>query len=163
MRRNNSGTDEVDRMLDMGFSDAIDEVIRFAPETRQVDVIVFSNPPDAIAAISGRALLQRFSIRIEIDTVDALLAIEQQSSETSAHEKFRCCYKRCLAAPAVLRGVLYQKDCQPFVMRLGIEKRVGAPRRFCSPRPATRRWCVFANGSARILVATDAAARGARH
>jgi ATP-independent RNA helicase DbpA len=27
--------DEADRMLDMGFSDAIDEVIRFAPADRQ--------------------------------------------------------------------------------------------------------------------------------
>ncbi len=33
--------DEADRMLDMGFSDAIDEVIRFEPATP--DVVVFSN------------------------------------------------------------------------------------------------------------------------
>ncbi len=86
--------DEADRMLDMGFSDAIDEVIRFAPETRQT--LLFSATwPDAIAAISGR--VQQQPIRIEIDTVDALPAIEQQFFETSAHEKFRC-YKRCLAS-----------------------------------------------------------------
>ncbi|EBQ9284975.1 ATP-dependent RNA helicase DbpA, partial [Salmonella enterica subsp. enterica serovar Weltevreden] len=41
--------DEADRMLAMGFSDAIDEVIRFAPETRQT--LLFSATwPDAIAA-----------------------------------------------------------------------------------------------------------------
>ena len=45
--------DEADRMLDMGFSDAIDEVIRFAPATRQT--LLFSATwPEAIAAISGR-------------------------------------------------------------------------------------------------------------
>jgi ATP-independent RNA helicase DbpA len=46
--------DEADRMLDMGFSDAIDEVIRFAPADRQT--LLFSATwPEAIAAISGRA------------------------------------------------------------------------------------------------------------
>lgn len=45
--------DEADRMLDMGFSDAIDEVIRFAPADRQT--LLFSATwPEAIAAISGR-------------------------------------------------------------------------------------------------------------
>ena len=45
--------DEADRMLDMGFSDAIDEVIRFAPAQRQT--LLFSATwPEAIAAISGR-------------------------------------------------------------------------------------------------------------
>ncbi|MDW4598079.1 DEAD/DEAH box helicase, partial [Escherichia coli] len=45
--------DEADRMLDMGFSDAIDDVIRFAPASRQT--LLFSATwPEAIAAISGR-------------------------------------------------------------------------------------------------------------
>ncbi|MBA2138224.1 DEAD/DEAH box helicase, partial [Salmonella enterica subsp. houtenae serovar 44:z36,[z38]:-] len=40
--------DEADRMLDMGFSDAIDEVIRFAPAARQT--LLFSATwPEAIA------------------------------------------------------------------------------------------------------------------
>lgn len=76
--------DEADRMLDMGFSDAIDEVIRFAPATRQT--LLFSATwPEAIAAISGR--VQKNPLTIEIDTVDALPAIEQQFFETSQHGK----------------------------------------------------------------------------
>lgn len=75
--------DEADRMLDMGFSDAIDEVIRFAPATRQT--LLFLPPPEAIAAISGR--VQKNPLTIEIDTVDALPAIEQQFFETSQHGK----------------------------------------------------------------------------
>ncbi len=76
--------DEADRMLDMGFSDAIDEVIRFAPADRQT--LLFSATwPAAIAAISGR--VQRNPQTIEIDTVDALPAIEQQFFEVSRHGK----------------------------------------------------------------------------
>jgi ATP-independent RNA helicase DbpA len=76
--------DEADRMLDMGFSDAIDEVIRFAPADRQT--LLFSATwPEAIAAISGR--VQKNPLTIEIDSVDALPAIEQQFFETSQQGK----------------------------------------------------------------------------
>lgn len=85
--------DEADRMLDMGFSDAIDEVIRYAPAARQT--LLFSATwPDTIAAISGR--VQQQPVHIEIDTVDALPAIEQHFFDISTNEKFRCC-KGCLA------------------------------------------------------------------
>lgn len=76
--------DEADRMLDMGFSDAIDDVIRFAPASRQT-LLFSATSPEAIAAISGR--VQRNPLTIEIDTVDALPAIEQQFFETSSHGK----------------------------------------------------------------------------
>ncbi len=56
--------DEADRMLYMGFSDAFDDVIRFAPASRQT--LLFSATwPEAIAAISGR--VQRDPLAIEID------------------------------------------------------------------------------------------------
>lgn len=84
--------DEADRMLDMGFSDAIDEVIRFAPATRQT--LLFLPPPEAIAAISGR--VQKNPLTIEIDTVDALPAIEQQFFETSQQGKIPL-LQNCLA------------------------------------------------------------------
>jgi ATP-independent RNA helicase DbpA len=86
--------DEADRMLDMGFSDAIDEVIRFAPADRQT--LLFSATwPAAIAAISGR--VQRNPQTIEIDTVDALPAIEQQFFEVSRHGKIAL-LQRCSAS-----------------------------------------------------------------
>ncbi len=71
-------------MLDMGFSDAIDDVIRFAPASRQT--LLFSATwPEAIAAISGR--VQRDPLAIEIDSTDALPPIEQQFYETSSKGK----------------------------------------------------------------------------
>lgn len=83
--------DEADRMLDMGFSDAIDEVIRFAPASRQT-LLFSATRPEAIAAISGR--VQQNPLTIEIDTVDALPAIEQQFLKPPHTAKFRCC-KSC--------------------------------------------------------------------
>jgi ATP-independent RNA helicase DbpA len=81
-------------MLDMGFSEAIDEVIRFAPAERQT--LLFSATwPEAIAAISGR--VQNHPLTIEIDSVDALPAIEQQFLKPPSAEKSRCC-KRCSAS-----------------------------------------------------------------
>ncbi|SQC92374.1 ATP-independent RNA helicase dbpA [Cedecea neteri] len=72
--------DEADRMLDMGFADAIDEVIAHAPAKRQT--LLFSATwPAAIAAISGR--IQRDPQTIEIDTVDELPSVEQQFYEVS--------------------------------------------------------------------------------
>ncbi len=70
-------------MLDMGFSDAIDDVIRFAPASRQH--FCFRQRPEAIAAISGR--VQRDPLAIEIDSTDALPPIEQQFYETSSKGK----------------------------------------------------------------------------
>ncbi len=77
--------DEADRMLDMGFSDAIDEVIRFAPATRQT-LLFSATGREAIAAISGR--VQRDPQTIEIDTVDALPAVEQQFFEVSSGQNW---------------------------------------------------------------------------
>ncbi|VEA76946.1 ATP-dependent RNA helicase [Salmonella enterica subsp. arizonae] len=135
--------DEADRMLDMGFSDAIDEVIRFAPAARQT--LLFSATwPEAIAAISSR--VQQQPMCIEIDTVDALPAIEQQFFETSTHEKFRCC-KRCLAnisQPPVWCFAIPKKIVRPFVMRLMRQgKAHWRSTAIWNNATATRRWYVF--------------------
>ncbi|MDU1358596.1 MAG: DEAD/DEAH box helicase, partial [Citrobacter freundii] len=103
--------DEADRMLDMGFSDAIDDVIRFAPASRQT--LLFSATwPEAIAAISGR--VQQNPLTIEIDTVDALPAIEQQFFETSSHGKIPLLQK-LLSQHQPASCVVFcntKKDCQ---------------------------------------------------
>lgn len=78
----------------------------------------FQQPPEAIAAISGR--VQQQPIRIEIDTVDALPAIEQQFFETSAHEKISL-LQTLLSQHQPASCVVFcntKKIVRPFVMRL---------------------------------------------
>ncbi|HFG8671825.1 TPA: ATP-dependent RNA helicase [Salmonella enterica subsp. enterica serovar Weltevreden] len=128
--------DEADRMLDMGFS-------------------------DAIAAISGR--VQQQPIRIEIDTVDALPAIEQQFFETSAHEKISL-LQTLLSQHQPASCVVFcntKKDCQAVCDALNaVGQSALALHGDLEQRDRDQTLVRFANGSARILVATDVAARG---
>ncbi|EIM9324085.1 ATP-dependent RNA helicase [Salmonella enterica] len=148
------------RLLDMGFSDAIDEVIRFAPATRQT--LLFSATwPETIAAISGR--VQQQPIRIEIDTVDALPAIEQQFFETSAQGKISL-LQTLLSQHQPASCVVFcntKKDCQAVCDALNAAGQSAlALHGDLEQRDRDQTLVRFANGSARILVATDVAARG---
>ncbi|WP_313123760.1 ATP-dependent RNA helicase DbpA [Pseudescherichia sp.] len=152
--------DEADRMLDMGFSDAIDEVIRFAPASRQT--LLFSATwPDAIAAISGR--VQRSPQTIEIDTVDALPAVEQQFFEISRQGKIGLLQK-LLSQHQPASCVVFcntKKDCQEVCDALNEAGQDAlALHGDLEQRDRDRTLVRFANGSARVLVATDVAARG---
>ena len=152
--------DEADRMLDMGFSEAIDEVIRFAPESRQT--LLFSATwPEAIAAISGR--VQRNPLSIEIDSVDALPAIEQQFFETSAHGKIPL-LQTLLSQHQPASCVVFcntKKDCQAVCDALNEAGQSAlALHGDLEQRDRDHTLVRFANGSARVLVATDVAARG---
>ncbi|HAV1896313.1 TPA: ATP-dependent RNA helicase DbpA [Enterobacter hormaechei subsp. steigerwaltii] len=152
--------DEADRMLDMGFSDAIDEVIRFAPATRQT--LLFSATwPEAIAAISGR--VQKNPLTIEIDTVDALPAIEQQFFETSQQGKIPLLQK-LLSQNQPASCVVFcntKKDCQAVCDALNDAGQSALSLHGdLEQRDRDQTLVRFANGSARVLVATDVAARG---
>lgn len=152
--------DEADRMLDMGFSDAIDEVIRFAPASRQT--LLFSATwPEAIAAISGR--VQRSPQTIEIDTVDALPAVEQQFFEVSRQGKIGLLQK-LLSQHLPASCVVFcntKKDCQEVCDALNdAGQEALALHGDLEQRDRDRTLVRFANGSARVLVATDVAARG---
>ncbi|HCM9548360.1 ATP-dependent RNA helicase DbpA [Enterobacter hormaechei subsp. xiangfangensis] len=152
--------DEADRMLDMGFSDAIDEVIRFAPATRQT--LLFSATwPEAIAAIRGR--VQKNPLTIEIDTVDALPAIEQQFFETSQQGKIPLLQK-LLSQHQPASCVVFcntKKDCQAVCDALNDAGQSALSLHGdLEQRDRDQTLVRFANGSARVLVATDVAARG---
>lgn len=152
--------DEADRMLDMGFSEAIDEVIRFAPESRQT--LLFSATwPEAIAAISGR--VQRNPLSIEIDSVDALPAIEQQFFETSTHGKIPL-LQTLLSQHQPASCVVFcntKKDCQAVCDALNEAGQSAlALHGDLEQRDRDQTLVRFANGSTRVLVATDVAARG---
>ncbi|MCU2370107.1 ATP-dependent RNA helicase DbpA [Enterobacter hormaechei subsp. oharae] len=152
--------DEADRMLDMGFSDAIDEVIRFAPATRQT--LLFSATwPEAIAAISGR--VQKNPLTIEIDAVDALPAIKQQFFESSQQGKIPLLQK-LLSQHQPASCVVFcntKKDCQAVCDALNDAGQSALSLHGdLEQRDRDQTLVRFANGSARVLVATDVAARG---
>ncbi|MGX5053047.1 ATP-dependent RNA helicase DbpA [Enterobacter asburiae] len=152
--------DEADRMLDMGFSDAIDEVIRFAPADRQT--LLFSATwPEAIAAISSR--VQKNPLTIEIDSVDALPAIEQQFFETSQQGKIPLLQK-LLSQHQPASCVVFcntKKDCQAVCDALNAAGQSALSLHGdLEQRDRDQTLVRFANGSARVLVATDVAARG---
>lgn len=147
-------------MLDMGFSDAIDEVIRFAPDDRQT--LLFSATwPEAIAAISGR--VQKNPLTIEIDSVDALPAIEQQFFETSQQGKIPLLQK-LLSQHQPASCVVFcntKKDCQAVCDALNAAGQSALSLHGdLEQRDRDQTLVRFANGSARVLVATDVAARG---
>lgn len=152
--------DEADRMLDMGFSDAIDQIIDKAPSRRQT--LLFSATwPEAIAAISAR--VQRDPQTIEIDTVDALPAIDQQFYEVSRRGKIGL-LQSLLSQHQPASCVVFcntRKDCQEVCDALNdAGQEALALHGDMEQRDRDQTLVRFANGSARVLVATDVAARG---
>ncbi|RPH31019.1 ATP-dependent RNA helicase DbpA [Buttiauxella warmboldiae] len=152
--------DEADRMLDMGFADAIDEVIGHAPQDRQT--LLFSATwPTAIASISSR--VQRAPETIEIDSVDELPAVEQQFYEISRSGKISLLQK-LLSKHQPASCVVFcntKKDCQAVCDALTESNQsVLALHGDMEQRDRDQTLVRFANGSSRVLVATDVAARG---
>lgn len=152
--------DEADRMLDMGFADDIDEVISHAPVNRQT--LLFSATwPEAIAAISHR--IQRAPLTIEIDAVDELPAVEQQFYEVSRSGKIDLLQK-LLSREQPASCVVFcntKKDCQTVCDALNdCGQSALALHGDMEQRDRDQALVRFANGSSRVLVATDVAARG---
>ncbi|ELM3657870.1 ATP-dependent RNA helicase DbpA [Edwardsiella piscicida] len=152
--------DEADRMLDMGFADALDEVISWAPEKRQT--LLFSATwPVEIAAISRR--IQRDPLTIEIDTHGELPAVEQRFYEVSRGGKVGL-LQTLLSQYQPASCVVFcntKKDCQAVYDALeGSEQSVLALHGDMEQRDRDQTLVRFANGSSRVLVATDVAARG---
>ncbi|QCT21659.1 ATP-dependent RNA helicase DbpA [Jejubacter calystegiae] len=152
--------DEADRMLDMGFADAIDEVITHAPAQRQT--LLFSATwPQAIAAISQR--IQRSPQTIEIDAVDELPAVEQRFYEVPRSGKIAL-LQQLLSREQPASCVVFcntKKDCQAVCDALNESCQSAlALHGDMEQRDRDQTLVRFANGSSRVLVATDVAARG---
>ncbi|WP_437891173.1 ATP-dependent RNA helicase DbpA [Phytobacter sp. V91] len=152
--------DEADRMLDMGFSDAIVEILGHAPADRQT--LLFSATwPEGIAAISTR--FQREPLNIEIDSVDALPAVEQQFFEVSRRQKIPLLLS-LLSKHQPASCVVFcntKKDCQEVCDALNEQRQSAlALHGDMEQRDRDQTLVRFANGSSRVLVATDVAARG---
>jgi ATP-dependent RNA helicase DbpA len=152
--------DEADRMLDMGFEEAIDDIVKRISKHHQT-LLFSATYPDDIRTMSGR--VQRDPVTVTADEAHAVPTIEQRLVEVEpaqkadvlarilSHEKPEAMLVFCnmrkdtesLAAELdrrgfsalALHGDLEQRDRDEVLVR-------------------------FANHSCSILVATDVAARG---
>lgn len=152
--------DEADRMLEMGFRDDIDEIIRFCPAARQTLLFSATWPQD-IAKISQR--IQRDPLTVETDVVSDLPAVEQSFYEASPREKLPALIgllseqqpASCVVFCNTKRGcddiaaVLENNQISALALHGDLEQ-----------RDRDQVLIRFANGSCRVLVATDVAARG---
>ena len=152
--------DEADRMLDMGFSDAINEIIAHAPQRRQT--LMFSATiPDPIRAISRR--FQSDPCDINVESVDDENPIEQIFFEVESDDKVEALARLLLEhqPESVVVFCNTRQDVRMVAGELAArEFSVLALHGELDQREREEMLVRFANKSCNILVASDVAARG---
>ncbi|NCT99336.1 MAG: ATP-dependent RNA helicase DbpA [Comamonadaceae bacterium] len=152
--------DEADRMLDMGFFDDIATVARQCPAARQT-LLFSATYPEGIAQLSARFMREPVTVKVEAQHAGA--QIEQRWYEVSETQRLDT-VGRLLAhfRPASALAFCNTKaQCRDLVAVLRAQG-IGALALFGELEQRERDQVLvrFANGSCRVLVATDVAARG---
>jgi ATP-independent RNA helicase DbpA len=152
--------DEADRMLDMGFSEAMRDVVAHAPRKRQT-LLFSATYPESIKQISRS--IQRNPVMITVEAEHDTGTIEQLFYEVRKHERNNtllrlfehyepasalvfCNTKKQCAETAVF---LNDRHVQSLALHGDLEQ-----------RQRDQVLIQFANSSCPVLVATDVAARG---
>jgi len=152
--------DEADRMLEMGFLNDMETIIDATPASRQT--LLFSATwPDGIAAISSR--FQRDALSVVTEEVSELPSIDQQFFEASHNEKLGLLIA-LLSDRQPSSCVVFcntKRECDDVAAALNARDISALPLHGdLEQRDRERVLIRFANGSGRVLVATDVAARG---
>jgi ATP-dependent RNA helicase DbpA len=152
--------DEADRMLDMGFADAVAEVVAHTPATRQT-VLFSATFPREVRALSRK--LQRKPLEITVDTHASEVEIEQVFYEVEPPARLDALRALLLehAPESALVFCHTRKDTREVAAQLeqaGFS--VLALHGEMEQRDRDEVLLRFANRSCSVLVATDIAARG---
>jgi len=152
--------DEADRMLDMGFEEAINEIISKTPKTRQT-LLFSATYPDEIRSISAN--VQRTPIEVTIDTAPESEEIQQLFFEVEFSRKPEA-LAALLAEYQPESAVVFcntrrdTQDVADYLAQQGFS--VLALHGDLEQRERDEILVRFANKSCAVLVATDVAARG---
>ena len=152
--------DEADRMLDMGFYDAIEDIIRQTPERRQT-LLFSATYPVGIKQLSSKFMRNPQQVKAEALHTDS--QIEQRFYEISPEERMDAVTKvlahfrpqSCVAFCCTKQQVQETGD---HLTSMGISA-VGRHGDL-DQRDRDQVLAMFANRSTSVLVATDVAARG---
>jgi ATP-independent RNA helicase DbpA len=152
--------DEADRMLDMGFSEDMEEILRQCPRDRQT-VLFSATFPDEIAALSESIQENPVSVKIEGEEtrpdIEAFKLVMDEEEKANALEAV---LKRELPAAALIfcNQKITVSDLAAEMRERGIP--CTALHGDFEQREREERMALFRNGSAPVLIATDVAARG---
>jgi len=152
--------DEMDRMLDMGFSEDLEKIIQHIPKERQTLMFSATLPPN-IAKLSQKYLREPKHITIGSTTQPAV-QIKQDTIKTTGTEKFTYLLKELDARDgSVIIFVKTKIGADQLAERLHKrEFQVDAIHGDLKQRQREAVIRAFRDGKYRILVATDIAARG---
>lgn len=152
--------DEADRMLEMGFRNDMEAIVGFTPDTRQT--LLFSATwPETITSFSQH--FQRDVLAVATEEKAPLPAIEQQFIEASANERITL-LSAVLSQHQPASCVVFcntKRECDDIASALS-DQQISAMALHgdLEQRDRERVLIRFANGSIRVLIATDVAARG---
>lgn len=153
--------DEADKMLEMGFQEDLERIIQETPQDRQT-VLFSATFPEAIHEISSRYQEDPQTVVIETSEIESA-QIEHLVYE-AIHEDKLTVLMRVLQQHPVERTLVF---CNQKITVDAINKKIAesgvateALHGDLEQRDRDRVMAMFRNGSLRILVATDVAARG---
>ena len=152
--------DEADRMLDMGFADQLNEILSFLPEQRQT-LLFSATLPKHIMELSGRYLKNPQRVQVQ-STQETRPQIEQQSLEVPNARKNETLLEQVgqregsilVFARTQIRTTRIVKYLKEYGFHCAV---IHGGRTQGQRKEALDR---FRQGSVRVLIATDIAARG---
>lgn len=152
--------DEADRMLDMGFQEALDNIIDDIPVNRQ-SLLLSATYPKQIQSIASRYLSDPVVVKVE--STHSHDSIEQHFYELSDEERIDAVHRILMQyqPPSTVIFCNTKRETQELAEEL-IERNFSAIALHgdMEQRDRDQTLVRFANQSASILVATDVAARG---
>ncbi len=154
--------DEADRMLDMGFSEAVDTIAAATPDTRQT--LMFTATMDNAMAKLAQRLLKN-PVRVEIAGKKTTLeAIEQRLHAADDMQHKNRLLKHLISDSGMTRAIIFsgtKRNADQLARELAAQGHASAALHGDMNQNARNRTIMnMRRGKIRLLVATDVAARG---
>lgn len=154
--------DEADRMLDMGFINAIKTIVRAIPKSRQT-LLFSATADDKLMSVMKDLLKNPVRINISQDKVDTKLIKQEIYMTTDSHKKNQL-FGQLLGKENIFKAIVFSAT-KRHANKLALQMRdngysAAAMHGDLKQNARNRTLAEFRAGKVQFLVATDVAARG---